>query len=203
MPSYKLQYFDLRGRGELCRVVFHVAGKDFEDDRVQRPDWPTIKPTTPFGQMPVLDVDGKKLAQSQCIARFLAREFELAGKDSWEQALVDQYMGLIDDMFKEAVKGFFEQDEAKKAEIMKNLAEVVFPKFLGYFEKALDQNGGKFLVGDAVTLADLAIVDGFDTPAQNNDKLLDSFPKLKAHREAIRAIPTLAAYLKDRKRTDI
>jgi len=30
---------------------------------------------TPFGQMPVLEVDGVKLGQSYAIARFLARKF--------------------------------------------------------------------------------------------------------------------------------
>ena len=39
---------------------------------------------------------------------------DLAGKDSWEQALVDQYMGLVEDMFTELVKVFFEKDEEKK-----------------------------------------------------------------------------------------
>jgi len=29
---------------------------------------------TPFGQLPVLTVDGKKVAQSNTIARFIARE---------------------------------------------------------------------------------------------------------------------------------
>lgn len=31
----------------------------------------------PFGQMPVLEVDGKKLPQSKAIAMFLAREFSM------------------------------------------------------------------------------------------------------------------------------
>ncbi|XP_045166748.2 probable glutathione S-transferase 7 [Mercenaria mercenaria] len=203
MPSYKFSYFDLRGRGELVRYVFYAAGRDFEDDRVQRESWPSFKPSTPFGQMPVLDVDGKKLAQSGAIARYVAREFGLAGKDSWEQGLVDQYMGLVEDMFTELVKEFFEKDEEKKKELKKNMVDVVFPKFLGLFEKALDQNGGKYFVGDALTLADLAVLNGFDTPLKQVPNLMDSFPKLKAHRERVMAIPKLSEYIKNRKQTDI
>lgn len=203
MPTYKYSYFDVRGRGELVRYVFHAAGRDFEDDRVAREEWPSRKESTPFGQMPVLDVDGKKLAQSGAIARYAAREFDLAGKDSWEQALVDQYMGLVEDMFTEIVKVFFEKDEEKKKELQKNLAEVVFPKFCGLFEKALDQNGGKFFVGNSLTLADLAVLNAFDTPLHQHATLLDSFPKLKAHRERVMATPKLSEYIKNRKVTDI
>jgi len=43
----------------------------------------------PLGQMPVLEVDGVKLPQSMTIARFLAKQFGLAGKDNLEQAKVD------------------------------------------------------------------------------------------------------------------
>lgn len=31
------------------------------------------------------------------------------------------------------------------------MMEVVFPKFLGTFESSLEQNGGKYLVGDSVS----------------------------------------------------
>lgn len=54
-----------------------------------------------------------------------------------------------------------------------------------------------------MTLADLAVLNGFDTPVQNSETLMDKFPKMKAHRAAIAGIPTIAEYLKNRKRTDI
>jgi len=38
--------------------------------------------------MPVLEVDGVKVPQSMTIARFLAKQFGLAGKDNFEQALI-------------------------------------------------------------------------------------------------------------------
>jgi hypothetical protein len=43
MPTYKFQYFDGRGRGEIIRYVFHAADKDFEDIRYDFPTWATIK----------------------------------------------------------------------------------------------------------------------------------------------------------------
>jgi len=200
MPSYKLTYFEgIRARAELSRYVFTAAGQEFEDNRIQRKDWPDLKPTMPFGQVPVLEVDGKVLAQSCAIARFLAREFNLAGKDSFEQAQCDQYVELVADMFNEIVKIVFEKDEEKKKEIQKNLEDVVYPKFLRYFEKSLEKNGGEYFVGDSLSLADLAVYDGFDTPTIGNETLMDSFPKMKAHRAKIGAIPTLSEFVKHRK----
>lgn len=38
----------------------------------------------------------------------------LAGRDGWEQALIDQYMGLANDLFKDIVKLILEKDEEKK-----------------------------------------------------------------------------------------
>ena len=52
----------------------------------------------PFGQVPVLEVDGKMLAQSHTIARYLARQHGLAGKDDWEQGLADMYADNIGDL---------------------------------------------------------------------------------------------------------
>lgn len=203
MPSYKLTYFNGRGRGELSRYVFHAAGKDFEDKRVTFEEWKSIKPSTLFGQLPFLEVDGKILAQSHAIARFLAREFGLCGKDSFEQALVDQYMELASDLFKDIVKWFFEKDEDKKKELKANLDEVLFPKFCGYFQKALEENGGEYLVGKSLTVADLAVLDIFDTPLQYTPNLMDAFSKLKAHRERISSLPKLADYIKNRGQTPI
>jgi len=52
----------------------------------------------PFGQVPVLDVDGQILAQSNTISRYLARKHGLAGKDEWEQAQADMYADNINDL---------------------------------------------------------------------------------------------------------
>lgn len=42
--SYKLTYFDFKGRGEAIRLLLATAGVKFADDRVKLENWPSIKP---------------------------------------------------------------------------------------------------------------------------------------------------------------
>lgn len=42
--SYKLTYFKARGRGEFIRLVFLVAGVEFEEHQVDfHEEWPSLK----------------------------------------------------------------------------------------------------------------------------------------------------------------
>lgn len=49
MASYKLTYFDVRGRAEVSRMLFHASGVAFEDVRLsvdstgRCPEWAGIK----------------------------------------------------------------------------------------------------------------------------------------------------------------
>jgi len=43
----------------------------------------------PFGKVPVLEIDGKKLNQSIAITRYLSKKAGLAGNDDWESLLID------------------------------------------------------------------------------------------------------------------
>ena len=72
---YKLTYFNARGAAEFIRHIFLVSKQEYQDNRVNKEDWPASKAKMPFGQMPVLEEDGKQLAQSIAIARYLSRKF--------------------------------------------------------------------------------------------------------------------------------
>lgn len=41
--TFKLTYFNMKGRGELIRLTFAVAGVPFEDNRLNPSDWPKLK----------------------------------------------------------------------------------------------------------------------------------------------------------------
>jgi glutathione S-transferase len=104
-------------------MIFAAAGQEFEDDRIANFEaWSVIKPTTPLGQVPVLEVyEGSNLvfrmSQSIACARFLARRFDMAGSTEVEQAEVDMYADTSLDLFNAAVKIYFEKDPAKKNEL--------------------------------------------------------------------------------------
>lgn len=42
-PKFKLTYFNIRGLGEPIRWLFAYGGIEYEDNRIERDDWPTLK----------------------------------------------------------------------------------------------------------------------------------------------------------------
>lgn len=71
-----LTYFDLYGRGEACRMALAHSKTEFEDNRVGGDTWATFKASGNCnnGQVPVLEVDGKCLNQSEAIIRFIGSQ---------------------------------------------------------------------------------------------------------------------------------
>ena len=51
MTKYTVHYFNIKGRGEIVRLMLVAAGVDFEDNRVQGDDWPKLKPSQYYGDI--------------------------------------------------------------------------------------------------------------------------------------------------------
>jgi prostaglandin-H2 D-isomerase / glutathione transferase len=88
MNKPRLTYFDFAGsRGEECRIALHLAGVDFDDDRIKSADWPAMKASVPFGALPVLQMPDKPLlAQSNAILVYIGRQHGLHPLDVFEAA---------------------------------------------------------------------------------------------------------------------
>lgn len=52
----------------------------------------------PFGQVPVLEVDGKVINQSMAIARYVAKLVKLAGKDDMQALEIDAIVDSVNDL---------------------------------------------------------------------------------------------------------
>jgi glutathione S-transferase len=175
--NIKLTYFDIEAAAEPVRLALALAHVEYEDIRVKFPDWPTLKPTTPYGQLPTMTYDGgRTMTQSPAMLRWVGNLDESKALYPVDKLYeIEEAIGLIEDMkrawtpslylgMRPANFGypddFASTDEGKA--VVKALREKFtsdeLPVYLKYFEDMIERNGGKFLCGDKPTIADCLVV---------------------------------------------
>jgi len=200
MPSYKLIYFNVRGRCETIRLAFVAGGIKFEDKRIERADWGALKPTTPWGSLPILEVDGRTLGQSISLARFAATEGGLMGKNNIEAALINSVVDVITEIREKAIGVHVSPEGPAKDAAAKDFKEKTLASSLPNLEKFLAANPDHsgFFVGTKLSLADLhfyAITEGL---IQKVPEILSGHSTLKTLFDRVGETPKIAEYLKTR-----
>uniref|UniRef100_A0A8W8LSQ5 Uncharacterized protein n=1 Tax=Magallana gigas TaxID=29159 RepID=A0A8W8LSQ5_MAGGI len=114
----------------------------------------------------------------------------LSGKTNLEQAQCDVIVQTTEDLRAEWVKVFREPDETKKAELQK--------KFWKNFQDTLSSNSSGYMVGDGITLGDLAVYDVMEIHTRDYPDLIKNFPQLQTHRQKVASIPNIKKYLENR-----
>lgn len=201
MPTIKLTYFDLHGgRGEPARIALHSAGIAFEDDRVSFADWPERKASTPYGGVPVLEVDGETVAQSNAINRYVGKLAGLYPDDPWQAALCDEVMDAVEEVGEKVVQTFSITDEDEKKKAREALVEGPITSYLTSLAGRLEARGGEWFADGRFTMADLrvfmwvrALRKGVldHVPADLAERIA---PSLVAHAERVAAHPHVVTY---------
>lgn len=193
MGHIKLLYFDFSGgRGEECRLALHLAGVAFEDVRIAGKEWPELKPKTPFGAMPVMEIEGLgQLAQSVAILTWIGRTYSLHPGDLWQAAQHEALM-LAGEELRSAITPTGDiEDAAQKKSAREALAQGRIPSWAASTER---QIAGPFVAGDKVNVVDVklymlvkwlrsGIIDHIPKT------VLDPYPKLNALHDAFVAHP--------------
>ncbi|MGQ0429041.1 MAG: glutathione S-transferase [Gammaproteobacteria bacterium] len=206
MPKLILTYFDFDGgRGEAARLTMHLGGIAFEDRRIAGKDWPAQRDKTPFQALPVLEVDGKVITQSNTINRYLGKLAGLYPKDDWQAVLADEVMEAVEDISTKIGNTIFIEDEAKK-KAREALAAGSIPRFLQQIEARLKAGGGEWFVEKRLTVADIKCflwVRWLKSGALDHipaDIVDTHAPLLAKHLERVRNHPKVAAYYAARKK---
>jgi prostaglandin-H2 D-isomerase / glutathione transferase len=200
MTKLKLTYFDFHGgRGEPARFALSIGGIPFEDDRVAPSDWPARKANTPCGALPVLEVDGQTLSESNAINRYVGKLANLYPSDAWQAALCDEVMEAVEDIGSKIGATLFLPEEEKKVK-RKELAEGPIPFYLTRLQDRLAAHGGQYFAADRLSVADLKVFVWIrhlksgvldHIPADLPDRVA---PKLVKHYERVKDHPGIKAY---------
>jgi len=204
-PKYKFTYFNFYGRGEASRLLFAIAGVEYEDIHVDGKDWEALKPKTPFGQLPLLEFDGRVFCQSNTVARYLANKFGFAGNNELDKFQAEMIVDCIVDITNPLGNIYHEDDLTKRDVLIKNHEEKM-RTHLTDLQKMLEANkgGNGFFVGDSITWADLSWLAVLPWIYYLKfGPLVESFPKLAALRGRVEANPRIAEWLRIRPKYDI
>jgi prostaglandin-H2 D-isomerase / glutathione transferase len=188
-------------RAEASRIALHMGGIPFEDVRPNRQEFLAMKTSgeLPYGQLPVLDVDGVRIAQSVAIARFCGKQAGLYPvDDDVAAARVDELLDTATQITAVFGPSMRTKDVEERMRLRTRLSEVTLPKWLGFLEQRLGD--GPYFVGEQLTIADLVMwrvmgwlsggaLDGISTD------ILDDFPGLTRHFQSVDALEPVRSWM--------
>ena len=147
------------------------------------------------------------MGQSKAICRYLAKQTGLLPECAWDAARCDMMVDYVDDFRSPLGQIHFEADEeVKKVKFAKYMEDA--PKFLDNFEKLLKENGSNgLLVGDKLTWADIYVYHVLTLIEAVVKKMgqslgCDKYPLSLALIKKVEAIPSIAAWIEKRPKTD-
>lgn len=200
MNTPKLVYFDIDGaRGEAARLAMAIGGVPFEDDRVKFADWESRKANTPFGALPVLEVDGQTVAQSNGINRYVSKLAGLYPSNAWQAALCDEAMDAVEEIATKVWATTFLPAAEKKAQ-RESLAAGPLSHSLDRLQRRLAARGGQYFADGRLTVADLKVFVWIHhlrsgqldhVPVDLADRVA---PRLVEHHDRVKEHPAIKAY---------
>jgi glutathione S-transferase len=213
---YELYYWPgIQGRGEFIRLALEEAGADYVDvaRRGKAGMRAMMKPIDakriahpPFAP-PFLKTGKLVVAQTANILFYLGPRLGLAPRDEAGRFWAHQLQLTISDLVVEIHDThhpisswlYFEEQRPEARRRTKDFWRHRVPKFLGYFERVLRENGGRFLVGRRLSYVDLSlfqIVAGLRYAFPKRMKRFErKVPGLIALHDRVAVRPRIKAYL--------
>jgi len=196
MTQLKLTYFDFHGgRAEPARL----GGVAFEDYRFAYPEFAEVRKTTPFGQVPTLQVDGVQVTQCDAINRYVGKLAGLYPTNAYQALLCDEVMYVVEEASVKLGPTFRLTGDAQK-EARLALVNGSMPVYLGWLQSQLLAHGGEYFADNRLTVADLKVfvdVRGLNSGRLDHvptDLVERVAPALNLHLQRIAQTPAVAQY---------
>ncbi|CAN0093395.1 unnamed protein product, partial [Hapterophycus canaliculatus] len=102
------------GLGEPIRLALAQSGVEWEDNRISKDEWPALKSALPFGQLPILEVDGVVIPQSSAQLRYVGKIGGFYPTDPIQAAFCDAAADAVEDITDSMRGALYEKDPEKK-----------------------------------------------------------------------------------------
>jgi len=214
---YELYYWPtIQGRGEFVRLALEEAAADYVDvaRRKGKAGVPAMmkfienkRSAHPPFAPPFIKAGKFVVAQTANVLFFLGPRLNLAPRDEAGRLWAHQLQLTITDLVVQIhdthhpIKTYlyFEEQRPAARRRTKDFWRYRVPKFLGYFERVLQTNGGRFLVGRRLTYVDLSIFQIIEGLRYAFPKRMKRFekkvPGLVGLHDRVAARPRVKAYL--------
>jgi len=179
MLKFTLRYFALEGRAGPIRNALAIGKVPYEDKVVKFQEWPPMKATLPYGQLPVIDIKDLTINQSTDILRYACKLAGLYPDDPLEALQVDSLISNMDQCFEDTIvkSKVSRGSEAEKTEMGRQFIDKKQGK-LGMMLAKLDLQIGisskGFLFEFGLSGADLVM---YQAICQLSSGTLDGIPK--------------------------
>lgn len=200
MPQLKLSYFDFHGgRAEPIRLALALGGIAFEDHRFTFPEFEEVRKTAPFGQVPVMHVDGVLVTQSDAMLRYAGKLAGLYPTDAYQALLCDEVAYVVEEAGVKLGPSFRMTGDEQKA-ARQALVNSSMPVYLAWLQSQLLAHGGQYFADNRLTVADLKVfvdVRGLNSGRLDHvpsDLVEKVAPALNAHMQRIAQTPAVAQY---------
>ena len=217
---YQLFYWPgIQGRGEFVRLALEDAGAPYDD--VARGEGGTEKmmelinggddKRPPFAP-PFLKSGRLIIAQVANILFYLGPQLNLAPKDEggrlWLNALqltVTDFIKEVHDTHHPVGTGLYYEDQKPEAKrYARGFLSERAPKYLGYFERVIDESGGPYLLGRKISYTDLSLfqlVEGMRYAFPKGMARIERrIPEVIAVHDLVASRPRIKAYLASERR---
>jgi glutathione S-transferase len=211
---YELYYWpSIQGRGEYVRLALEDAGAGYTDVARGDPGMAAMtgmmeaKAGTPPFAPPFLKAGKLVIGQTANILLYLGSRHGLAPKTEGGRLWVHQLQLTVADLVLEVHDThhplgpslYYEDQRAPAKKRTEDFWNERVPKYLGYFERLLEENGGSYLTGRRLTYADLSlfqIVEGLRYAFPKRMKGFErKIPGLIELHDRVAARPNIKAYL--------
>ena len=159
LKNVTLHHFHLNSRAMVARAAMMYRNQPFIDRRIKYDEWVHLKYSGKyeFRVLPMLEVEDRQYTQMYAINNYVGRKMDLFGDNIEDDYKITSLLNSYEDFAGKARKGHLLNSEEERKQAIEEFKTIHAPFYLVAYENRFKKWGGKYMVGDKFTMADIYV----------------------------------------------